>query len=222
MSLRKDTLSHAYELMKVEDPRKRRGWPTQVARGELTLVKLREKIEGRPARVAPDRTRAEPSVAAERRRPDGRGGRGGWTGARRTSAARIADDSLVAAKQQLTDAVEELLGVLRSPDVLGGIGPDGPGEPRQVPDDRQAPAGERDRGRPQRRRGRGRSCGRPRGHEEAGAEAPASCCRLRVAGQWPFAACRSAFAASRAALRSALAASRSAFAASLLACFSGS
>ena len=47
MSLRKDTLSHAYELMKVEDPKKRRRLAEQVARGELTLIKLREKIDGR-------------------------------------------------------------------------------------------------------------------------------------------------------------------------------
>src|SRR6476646_11961108 len=50
VSLRKDSLSHAYELMKVEDPKKRRRLAEQVARGELTLIKLRDKIEGRPAR----------------------------------------------------------------------------------------------------------------------------------------------------------------------------
>src|SRR3954452_13780022 len=56
VSLRKDTLSHAYELMKVEDPKKRRKLAEQVARNELSLVKLREKIEGRPrtARVEAD------------------------------------------------------------------------------------------------------------------------------------------------------------------------
>ena len=32
------------------------------------------------------------------------------------------DDSLVNAKQQLADAVEELVAVLRAPDVLGSIG----------------------------------------------------------------------------------------------------
>ena len=37
VSLRKDTLSHAYELMKVEDPKKRKRLAEQVARGELTL-----------------------------------------------------------------------------------------------------------------------------------------------------------------------------------------
>jgi ParB family chromosome partitioning protein len=42
VSLRKDTLSHAYELLKVEDPKKRRRLAEQVANGELSLVKLRE------------------------------------------------------------------------------------------------------------------------------------------------------------------------------------
>jgi len=45
---RSDTLSHAYELMKVTDPRKRRRLARQVAAGELSLVKLRQRIEGRP------------------------------------------------------------------------------------------------------------------------------------------------------------------------------
>ena len=74
VSLRKDTLSHAYELMKVEDPRKRKRLAAQVARGELTLIKLRDKIEGRPARSAPgphaDRT------DRDRRRRGGRDERG--------------------------------------------------------------------------------------------------------------------------------------------------
>ena len=42
------------------------------------------------------------------------------TRARRT--APIRDDSLVAAKQQLNDAVEDFLDVLRNPEVLGAIG----------------------------------------------------------------------------------------------------
>src|SRR4051795_2818534 len=53
VSLRKGSLSHAYELMKVEDPKKRRRLAEQVARGELTLIKLREKIEGRRPREVP-------------------------------------------------------------------------------------------------------------------------------------------------------------------------
>src|SRR5262249_56101778 len=47
VSLRKDTLSHAYELLKVEDPRKRRRLAQQAARGQLSLVQLPDKIEHR-------------------------------------------------------------------------------------------------------------------------------------------------------------------------------
>ena len=66
VSLRKDTLSHAYELMKVEDPKKRKRLADQVARNELSLVKLRERIEGRPA-AAVDGDGDEPSPRRLRR-----------------------------------------------------------------------------------------------------------------------------------------------------------
>ena len=107
MSLRKDSLSHAYELMKVEDPKKRRRLAAQVARGELTLIKLRDKIEGRRSRPAStedasDLHDAEPAPAP---RP----------------AQEISDDSLVNAKQGLADAVETLVAVLRSPELRGSI-----------------------------------------------------------------------------------------------------
>ena len=68
VSLRKDTLSHAYELMKVEDPKKRRRLAEQVGRNELSLVKLRERIEGRRPRVAADADAAR----GRRRRRDTR------------------------------------------------------------------------------------------------------------------------------------------------------
>ncbi len=51
VSVRRDTLSHAYELMKVDDPRKRRRLAKQVASGELSLVKLRQRIDGKPRLV---------------------------------------------------------------------------------------------------------------------------------------------------------------------------
>ena len=118
--MRKDTLSHAYELMKVEDPKKRRRLGQQVARGELTLQKLREKIEGPHPRTAetpmsptgaatgPDIHAAEAEAALMGRRP---------------TAAPIGDDSLINAKQQLTDAVDDLVDVLRAPEVVAAIGP---------------------------------------------------------------------------------------------------
>jgi ParB family chromosome partitioning protein len=118
VSLRKDTLSHAYELMKVEDPKKRRRLAEQVARGELTLVKLRDKIEGRrsrPARVAevdaPDEAAAEPSTDRGAEAPL-------WA---TPPAAELTEDSLVNAKQSLGEALDELVGVLRTPDAVASI-----------------------------------------------------------------------------------------------------
>ncbi len=121
VSLRKDTLSHAYELMKVEDPKKRRKLAAQVAKGELTLIKLRERIEGRRPRSAPvDAETARGDVEGEDAATDE--AEAAWTGRRAVSPAPLRDDSLVTAKQQLSEAVEELLEVLRAPDVVREIG----------------------------------------------------------------------------------------------------
>ncbi len=120
VSLRKDTLSHAYELMKVQDPKKRKRLGQQVARGELTLLKLRDRIEGRrPSPVntaeADDGTSPGPaSTAAE--------AEAAWTG-KRPVAKPLRDDSLINAKQQLAEAIEGLVDVLRAPDVVATIGP---------------------------------------------------------------------------------------------------
>ena len=123
VSLRKDTLSHAYELLKVEDPKRRRRLADQVARGELTLIKLRDKIEGRRTRVQPvepvvetngteplplsiedvvEEVTPEPPPVVPRHR-------------------ELSDDSLVNAKAFLAEALEELVGVLRTPDAVQQI-----------------------------------------------------------------------------------------------------
>lgn len=118
VSLRKDTLSHAYELLKVEDPKKRRKLAEQVASGELSLVKLREKIEG-PAKSrkvsAKTAPAPEPEVGevefdveespARRARTDG----------------LVGDDALINAKADLNDALEHLAEVLGSAEVMGQI-----------------------------------------------------------------------------------------------------
>ena len=122
VSLRKDTLSHAYELMKVEDPKKRKRLAAQVARGELTLIKLRDRIEGRRTRraVAPD---AEAGPVEASGDADGEfrdEAEAAWTGRHATPPA-IRDDSLVQAKQQLAEAVEAMVDVLKSPDVVSSI-----------------------------------------------------------------------------------------------------
>jgi ParB/RepB/Spo0J family partition protein len=129
VSLRKDTLSHAYELMKVQDPKRRRRLADQVARGELTLIKLRDKIEGRRARIRAE----EPEVEVE----------GGGNGHVPTSIpiggiaedvdadiepepaplrrSELGEDSLVNAKASFADALDELVDVLRTPDAVDQI-----------------------------------------------------------------------------------------------------
>lgn len=124
VSLRKDSLSHAYELMKVEDPKKRRRLAEQVARGELTLIKLRDKIEGRRPRAEPapgEITEAPAEPIAPPAADEATDRDGLWT-PDDAPARDISDDSLVNAKQSLVDAVDELVGVLRSAEVRGSIG----------------------------------------------------------------------------------------------------
>jgi ParB/RepB/Spo0J family partition protein len=119
VSVRKDTLSHAYELLKVDDPKKRRRLAEQVASGELSLVKLREKIEGRRRRPALEiLDEAEPTEDATPP-PDADGGNG-WHA--EATAEPVGDESLVSAKQQLAQAVEDLVSVLQAPDVVRSIG----------------------------------------------------------------------------------------------------
>ncbi len=127
VSLRKDSLSHAYELMKVEDPKKRRRLAEQVARGELTLVKLRDKIEGRRTKTQPigasfEATdvdvRIESSPSATEAPVEAL-----WAEPVAGAVAVISDDSLVDAKEGLAEAVETLVQVLRSPEFREGVEP---------------------------------------------------------------------------------------------------
>ena len=120
VSLRKDTLSHAYELLKVDDPKKRKRLAAQVARGELTLIKLRDRIEGRPARSAP-----VGPIEDEEERPEAADettdeAEAAWTGKRR-EATDLTEDALVSAKAQLADAVEAFMDVLQAPNVVREI-----------------------------------------------------------------------------------------------------
>jgi ParB family transcriptional regulator, chromosome partitioning protein len=129
VSLRKDTLSHAYELMKVPDERKRRRLAARVASGELSLVKLREKIEGRSRRprlaiesdAGIDVDDGDTDDQAGTAGPDGTDDGPAWTSVRRQAASDLGDDSLVNARHQLSEAVEELVGVLQAPDVVRSL-----------------------------------------------------------------------------------------------------
>ena len=107
VSVRKDTLSHAYELMKVDDPKKRKRLAAQVASGQLSLVKLRERIEGRPRRAVDEAAgSAESWVAAEdeveHEAPS------------LPTTIPTGDDALLVAKSQFQEALAELVAVLRS------------------------------------------------------------------------------------------------------------
>ncbi|MEA2676190.1 MAG: ParB family transcriptional regulator, chromosome partitioning protein [Chloroflexota bacterium] len=116
VSLRKDTLSHAYELLKVEDAKKRRKLAAEVASGELSLVKLRERIEGRPPRKPSTRkAAAEPEVAAEIEIEEA-------PARRNRTESYVGDDALINAKADLDDALEHLAKLLGSAEVLGQIG----------------------------------------------------------------------------------------------------
>ena len=105
VSLRKDTLSHAYELLKVEDPKKRRQLAEQVARGELTLVKLRERIEGKPraARTGDD---LDQPVDEEEQEMEA------FAATAPVHDAPAGDDALMTAKASLSGALEDLAAVL--------------------------------------------------------------------------------------------------------------
>ncbi len=144
VSLRKDTVSHAYELMKVEDPKRRRRLADQVASGELSLVKLRDRIQGgrhpkrsatadpadaartaldaidvdHAATVNPHEVPAAETVAATVTES-----MAAWTGSARPAVAEpVRDDSLVNAKQGLASAIEDLVDILRTPELMGSIG----------------------------------------------------------------------------------------------------
>ncbi len=108
VSVRKDTLSHAYELLKVADSRKRQRLAGMVARGELSLVKLREKIEQTPRPPQPAKPAPAPAPGGEPTPAPETDSTG--TGPQRAQS----DDALVAARSQLTESIAELVSVIQS------------------------------------------------------------------------------------------------------------
>jgi ParB family chromosome partitioning protein len=107
VSLRKDTLSHAYELMKVGDERTRRRLARKVAAGELTLSRLRAIIGGKDAEPE-----VETSVKPKRRAK---------TVAGQVAAARDADDALVNNRVRLAGAIDELVDLLSQRELIDEI-----------------------------------------------------------------------------------------------------
>ena len=104
VSLRRDTISHAYELMKIGDERTRRRLAKKVAAGELTLDKLRAMTGGEPI--------DHPEVTPKRRAK---------TVAGAVAAVKAADNALLDTKGRLSDSVDELVDLLRQRDVIDQI-----------------------------------------------------------------------------------------------------
>jgi len=107
LSLRKDTISHAYELMKIGDERKRRRLAKKIVAGELTLARLRTITGGGPAKSPAD----EPATPKRRAK----------TVAGEVAAAKAADDALMGARSKLAEGVDDLVEILRQPEMMAQI-----------------------------------------------------------------------------------------------------
>ena len=106
VSLRKDTISHAYELMKIGDERVRRRLAKRIAAGELSLAKLRLITGGKPtddAIEAPKPRRRAKTVAGQ------------------AVATKEADEALMGARAKLADGVDDLVDILRRPEMMEQI-----------------------------------------------------------------------------------------------------
>jgi ParB family chromosome partitioning protein len=119
VAARKDTLSHAYELLKVTDPRRRKKLADAVARGELSLVKLREKID-EAARQKRARTAATKSARAAGTLEDSFEAEAGANWQRISPKDPLSDDSLIAARSKLNDSLTDMIALLQS-DVMQTI-----------------------------------------------------------------------------------------------------
>jgi ParB family chromosome partitioning protein len=119
VSVRKDTLSHAYELLKVDDPKKRKHLADMVARGELSLIKLREKIDGAP-RARRTSSKTTPTGSPSGTVEDAIEAEADATWLAGSSKKRLTDDSLISVRTNLTDAMADLIALLQS-DVMRNI-----------------------------------------------------------------------------------------------------
>ena len=83
VAARYDTLSAAYELMKIEDKRRRKSLAKQVVAGKLTLIRLRDKVE----------RSLHPELAEAKSAP---------------AIPALKDDTLITATRKLNEALAEL------------------------------------------------------------------------------------------------------------------
>jgi ParB family transcriptional regulator, chromosome partitioning protein len=108
VSVRKDTISHAYELMKVTDERTRRRLAKKVAAGELTLARLRAL------------TGSATDDGADGGKPKRRARTVAGELAVRT-AVRATDEALMDNRSRLAGAIDELVDLLRQPEIIEQI-----------------------------------------------------------------------------------------------------
>ena len=92
--------------MKIGDERKRRRLAKRIVAGELSLAKLRTLTGTAPAADVPD-------TSAPRRRVK--------TVAGQVVAAKAADDALMGARSKLADGVDDLVEILRQPEMMEQI-----------------------------------------------------------------------------------------------------
>jgi ParB-like chromosome segregation protein Spo0J len=111
VSLRKDTISHAYELMKLGDERKRRRLAKRIVAGELTLAKLRLITGGGGEAPSSENGHAEPATPKRRAK----------TVAGQVAAAKAADDALMGARAKLAEGVDDMVEILRQPEMMEQI-----------------------------------------------------------------------------------------------------
>jgi ParB-like chromosome segregation protein Spo0J len=105
VAARRDTISHAYELMKVTDEKTRRKLAKRVAAGELTLAKLRRLTGAREPKAVTERPKRRARTAAG------------------VAVVRNTDDALMDVKARLATVIEELADLLRQREVIDQIPP---------------------------------------------------------------------------------------------------
>ena len=133
---RSDTISHAYELMKIDDPARRAELAAQIARGELSLARLKAAVRGEsehPSLGAPAAAPAPAPVVAPAPAPVPAAAPAQTqafapiieatplTSAPLRAALPAASDAgLTAARESLGNAIEELATILHAIDRADG------------------------------------------------------------------------------------------------------
>ena len=127
---RSDTISHAYELMKIDDPARRAELAAQIARGELSLARLKAAVRGESehpslgalaaapaivAAVAPAASPVQPQAFAPIIEATPL-----TTAPLRAALPAASDAGLTAARESLGNAIEELASILHAIDRADG------------------------------------------------------------------------------------------------------